>query len=130
MSLRGVLPLALLCVVSEVVAQSVAPGDEEDDCRDLRERMIIETPSYAPNMAILMDSDNYINLLPNRTRAVWQQVDNDVNNDPGSTTNVSIINLFVIKTTVAMHACYCIRIQALLDTCKLTSEALSRIGYC
>ena len=89
MSLQRVLVLALLCVISEVVAQSVAPGDEDDDCRLFRERMIIGTPNYAPNMAILMDSDNYINLLPNRTRAVWQQVDNDVNNDPRSTTNVS-----------------------------------------
>ena len=89
MSLQGVLLVALSCVVSEVVAQGVAPGDEEDDCRGLRERMIIESPNYAPNMAILMDSDNYLNLLPNRTGAVWQQVDNDVNNDPTTTTNVS-----------------------------------------
>ena len=89
MSVQGVLVLALLCVISEVVAQSVAPGDEEDACRDLRERLIIESPNYAPNMAILMDSDNYINLLPNRTGAVWQQVDNDVNNDPTMTTSVS-----------------------------------------
>ena len=89
MSLQGVLLLALLCAISEVVAQGVAPGDEEDDCRDLRERMIIESPNYAPNMAVLMDSDNYINLLPNRTGAVWQQVDNDVNNEPLITTNVS-----------------------------------------
>ena len=81
--------LTLLCVVSEVEAQGVAPGDEEDECRDLREQMIIESPNYAPNMAILMDSDNYQNLLPNRTGAVWQQVDNDVNNDPVITTNVS-----------------------------------------
>ena len=102
MSLQRVLVLALLCVVSEVVAQSVAPGDEEDDCRDLRERMIIETPNYAPNMAILMDSDNYRNLLPNRTGAVWQEVDNDVNNDPTMTTNVSQYYNFVCdhKTTI------------------------------
>ena len=88
MSLQGVLLLALLCVVSEVVAQGVAPGDEEDDCRDLREQNFIESPNYAPNMAVLMDSDNYINLLPNRTGAVWQQVDNYLNNNPSITTNV------------------------------------------
>ena len=89
MSLQRVLVLALLCVISEVVAQSVAPGDEEGICQDLRQQSIIETPNYAANMAILMDSVNYVNLLPPRTGAVWQQVDNDVNNDPSLTTNVS-----------------------------------------
>ena len=82
--------LTLLCVVSEVVAQSVAPGDEDDFCLTLRASGNAPIPNYAPSMAILMDSDNYQNLLPNRTGAVWQQVDNDVNNDPGTATNVSI----------------------------------------
>ena len=81
--------LALLCVISEVVAQSVAPGDEDDFCLPLRAFGNAPIPNYAPNMAVLMDSDNYRNLLPNRAWAVWQQVDNDVNNDPRSTTNVS-----------------------------------------
>ena len=104
MSLQRILLLVQLhlCVISEVVAQSVAPGDEEDVCQDLRERMIIESPNYAANMAILMDSDNYINLLPNRTRAVWQQVDIDANNDPRSTTNVSIS----CDQNNGSHACY------------------------
>ena len=90
MLLRRVLLFTLLCVLREVLAQSVAPGDEEQLCRELRSSGIAPTPNYDPNMAILMDSVNYQNLLPNRTGAVWQQVDNDMNNDPTITTNVSI----------------------------------------
>ena len=103
MSLQGVLLLALLCVISEVVAQSVAPGDEDDFCVTLRASGNAPIPNYAPNMAILMDSNNYQNLLPNRTGAVWQQVDNDVNNDPRITTNVSRSRYFNCHRRSHMH---------------------------
>ena len=71
------------------VATCVAPGDEADICATFRSLGISPIPNYAANMVILMDSDNYPNLLPPRTGAVWQQVDNDVNNDPTISTNVS-----------------------------------------
>ena len=103
MSLQGVFLLALLCVISEVVAQSVAPGDEDNFCLTLRASGNTPIPNYAPNMAILMDSDNYQNLLLNRTGAVWQQVDNDENNDPGITTNVSIARFNRHRRSPPMH---------------------------
>ena len=84
-----VVALIACTINATVVVQGVAPGDEERLCQDLRRTGVAPTPNYAPNMAILMDSNNYQNLLPNRTGAVWQQVDNDVNNDPRLTTNVS-----------------------------------------
>ena len=46
-------------------------------------------PAYSANMRVLMDSWNYLNLLPPRIGAVWDQVDNDVNNPDRFTTNVS-----------------------------------------
>ena len=84
--------LLVLCAVSSVVvAAEVAPGDEEQLCQDLRANGVAPTPSYAANMSPLMDSWNYQNLLPPRTGAVWDQVDNDTNNPDGVTTNVSKI---------------------------------------
>jgi hypothetical protein len=70
----------------------VAPGDEEAAlCEQLRAHGASPTPAYSANMRVLMDSWNYRNLLPPRTGAVWNQVDNDMNNGPGVTTNVSFI---------------------------------------
>ena len=68
---------------------SVAPGDEEPLCGDLRAAGIAPIPAYSANMKVLMDSWNYQNLLPPRFGAVWDQVDNDNNNPSGPTTNVS-----------------------------------------
>ena len=70
---------------------SVAPGDEEQLlCENLRS--IGAAPpllAYSANMRVLMDSWNYLNLLPPRLGAVWDQVDNDENNPSNVTTNVS-----------------------------------------
>ena len=68
---------------------SVVPGDEESLCEQLRALGAAPTPAYSANMRVLMDSWNYQNLLPTRIGAVWEQVDNDVNNPSGVTTNVS-----------------------------------------
>ena len=89
MLLLRVLLLSLFTITA-VVAAGVAPGDEEDLCPGLRGLDTAPTPVYSPTMRILMDSWNYPNLLPNRTGAPWQQVDNDVNNPPEFTTNVSV----------------------------------------
>ena len=88
MLLLRVLLLSLFAITA-VVAAGVAPGDEEDLCPRLRGLGTARTPVYSPTMRILMDSWNYQNLLPNRSGAVWQQVDNDVNNPVEFTTNVS-----------------------------------------
>lgn len=80
----------LTCVLSVIeLAAGIAPGDEEPLCQQLRGLGTAPTPSYDPNMRILMDSWNYQNLLPVRTGAVWEQVDNDDNNPGELTTNVS-----------------------------------------
>ena len=89
-SLRVVLLLA--CVISLAAGISVAPGDEEREiCQSLRSTGAAPIPGYAPNMRVLMDSRNYRNLLPLRSGAVWDQVDNDTRNDDSITTNVSFI---------------------------------------
>ena len=82
----------VLAFVLVTVSAGVAPGDEEAAlCKDLRAQGAAPTPAYSTNMRVLMDSWNYWNLLPPRTGAVWDHVDNDDNNDLGLTTNVSFI---------------------------------------
>ena len=49
-------------------------------------------PSYPPNSKILLDSYNYVNLLPPQDGAVWQEVDNDNNNEAGRGTEVRVCN--------------------------------------
>ena len=69
---------------------SVAPGDEDQPlCEQLRSLGAAPTPAYSANMRVLMDSWNYQRLLPPRAGAVWEQVDNDGNDSPEETTNVS-----------------------------------------
>ena len=71
------------------VASAVTPGDEHSFCTD---RLIndneITPPQYPSNVKILMDSYNYIDLLPPHEFAVWMQVDNDDNNVGGVATMV------------------------------------------
>ena len=79
-----------------VVVQTVAPGDEyHPQCKQLRSLGAAPTPAYSANMRVLMDSLNYQNLLPPRPGAVWDQVDNDVNNRERTTTNVSTFDAAV-----------------------------------
>ena len=68
---------------------SVAPGDKEPLCVQLRALGTAPIPAYSANMRVLMDSWNYQNLLPSRFGAVWNQVDNDANNHVAITSNVS-----------------------------------------
>ena len=99
----------LLCIVcaintAAVLAQNVAPGDEPQVCLTLREIGSAQTPNYDPSMGILMDSDNYQDLLPPRSEAVWQQVDNDVNNNQFFSTNVSsVLRIVAHNYTVDLH---------------------------
>ena len=62
------LSIFLLSILLSVASAS-APGDEQFFCTDE------STPVYPPSSRILMDSYNYINLLPPHDKAVWQQVD-------------------------------------------------------
>ena len=62
----------------------------EETCEELRTEGAAPTPGYSTNMRVLLDSWNYHNLLPPRTGAVWDQVDNDMNNAVELTTNVSL----------------------------------------
>ncbi len=68
-----------LAMVSLVSAG--APDDVSHYCVD-------KLPMYPQNTRILMDSYNYINLLPPHSKPVWQQLDSDSNNQPGRGTKV------------------------------------------
>ena len=82
--------LFLACVLSLAAGISITPGDEEREiCPSLRSMGAAPIPGYAPKMRVLMDSWNYQNLLPPRTGAVWDQVDNDTRNNVSITTNVN-----------------------------------------
>ena len=83
------LPTLSLYLYTIVVVGTIAPGDEDLVCERLRALGAIPIPAYSANMRVLMDSRNYQNLLPGRTGAVWQQVDNDMNNPDGITSSVS-----------------------------------------
>ena len=74
-------------ILSQVKSQ--APGDEDSFCTTLSASII--PPFYPPNSVILMDSYNYINLIPwlSPNSGVWQQVDIDGRLDVNSAaTNV------------------------------------------
>ena len=91
---RKTVVLRVLCVIAAALVVStngVAPGDEEGLCDNFRSLGTVPTPDYDPTLVILMDTWNYQNLLPPRSGAVWQQVDNDTNNDVQFTTNVGTI---------------------------------------
>ena len=79
--------ILLLLSAQILLSSASAPGDEELLCT-----MVMTPPPVHPlNSRILMDSYNYINLLPPHDRAVWQQVDNDINNIAGRGTTVSLV---------------------------------------
>ena len=87
---------------------SVAPGDEKQQfCENLRSVGAAPTPSYSANMRVLMDSWNYQILLPPRSGAVWDQMDNDENNSNDITTNVSCTTSDTIDRT-ALIASYAV----------------------
>ena len=68
------------------MASAVTPGDEHPFCTD---RLINDNAITPPqNVKILMDSYNYIDLLPPHEFSVWMQVDNDDNNAGGGGTTV------------------------------------------
>ena len=75
------------------VVTASAPGDEQSFCtNELEASAMTPPPVHPPNSRILMDSYNYINLLPPHDGAVWQQVDNDNNNEAGRGTSVSLVH--------------------------------------
>ena len=84
-----VLLVELLLVVNP--GSSVAPGDEQVICNDLRSQGAAPIPAYSANMRVLMDSWNYQSLLSPRLGAVWDEVDNDTNNRVGEMTNIITI---------------------------------------
>ena len=71
-SVCGVRAIFLCALLPVATAQ--APGDEDVFCMDL-----VNQSAIPANADILMDSYNYIRLLPvaEESNGVWQQVDND-----------------------------------------------------
>ena len=84
--------LLVLTTLREAAAiDGVAPGDEDQLCTEtLQAAGVFSRPYYPTNIKVLMDSYNYETLLPPQQNPVWQQVDLDTNNPPGTTTNVSL----------------------------------------
>ena len=82
----------VLLHLSTIADGTVAPGDEDQFCQSIRTNRILSTCTlaYSANIKVLMDSRNYQNLLPQRTGAVWDLVNNDTNNPVGTITNVSM----------------------------------------
>ena len=80
MKYSTVLLCTCTCLLSSVYA--AAPRDAMPYCTSR-----YEDPGI-PNARILMDSYNYVNLLPPHDGAVWQAVDRDENNVPGRQTEV------------------------------------------
>ena len=70
-----------------------APGDADPFCTETLPGIGVNILDYAPNVKPLMDSRHYQNLLPPHADAVWQRVDNDNNNPPGTSTEVSHIHI-------------------------------------
>ena len=81
--------ILLLMIAGAASLSSRDELEEESSCEELRAKGAAPTPAYSANMRVLMDSWNYQSLLPPRTKAVWDQVDNDMNNPSEMTTNVS-----------------------------------------
>ena len=80
-----ILHLTLFVVVLLPVVTSRAPGDGDVFCTDT-----LAGVQHPSNVKILMDSFNYINLLPPLGGAVWQRLDLDNNNAFGVGTEVSM----------------------------------------
>ena len=70
-----------------------APSDADPFCTETLPGIGVNILDYAPNVKPLMDSRHYQNLLPPHADAVWQRVDNDNNNPPGTSTEVSHIHI-------------------------------------
>ena len=82
--------LYVMILVSIISAR--APGDGDLFCTNELLSSGTIPPSYPPNSKILLDSYNYVNLLPPQDGAVWQEVDNDNNNEAGRGTEVRVCN--------------------------------------
>ena len=68
-----------------------APGDADRLCSILSSTGSIPLAPLPANAKVLMDSYDYILLLPRAIGGVWQQVDLDDNNIPGRGTEVSTL---------------------------------------
>ena len=92
----AMLSALVLAFIFVIVSAGVAPGDEEAAlCKHLRAHGVAPTPAYSTNVRVLMDFWNYRTIL-DRPGAVWDQVDNDMNNDQSLTTNVILYRKTII----------------------------------
>ena len=82
----------ILCVaLSLSVITGRAPGDGDDFCTNtLPVTDGVVAPVHPSNAKILMDSFDYLNLLPPHDTPAWQRLDLDDNNEPGEGTEVSM----------------------------------------
>lgn len=94
-----------LCFVSSLLCltDSQAPGDGDDFCINDPQR-----PVYDDYIYPLMDTRDYIQLLPNYDgqHGVWQVLDKDEKNPAGSSTKVNIIcnlQVYIFTLTVCVQ---------------------------
>ena len=85
----GVSVLLLVAILVSMVSAG-APGDEDIFCTNDSYGVTIPL-----NSKILLDSYNYVNLLPPQDNAVWQVVNNDDNNEAGRGTEVRVLLVIV-----------------------------------
>ena len=84
----------VFCVAILVsVTSAGAPGDEDSFCTN---ELPLSGTTPPTNLKILLDSYNYVNLLPPQDGAVWQAVDNDNNNGAGRGTEVKSLLQIII----------------------------------
>ena len=80
--------VAILLSVHMVTGR--APGDGDDFCTNtLPVTDGVVAPVHLSNVKILMDSFNYLNLLPPHDTPAWQRLNLDDNNEAGEGTEVS-----------------------------------------
>ena len=84
---------ATVCSLLSVV-NTRAPGDGDRLCTvTLPSTGEVQPAPLPANAKVLMDSYDYITLLPRSEGGAWQQVDLDDNNDPGRGTEVSTLDV-------------------------------------
>ena len=89
--------LLQLTLLRESFAQ--APDDADPFCTVTLPGIGFNILGYAPEVKPLMDSRHYQNLLPPLANPVWQEVDNDNNNPSGTTTDVSWVEVMMMRTS-------------------------------
>ena len=94
--------LVMKCLIAVAIVLSLlsgwscaqAPGDAQSFCTETLPSVGVNILDYPPEVKPLMDSRHYQQLLPPNTGAVWQEVDNDINNPSNIRSRVCLLCIF------------------------------------